>query len=174
MKHKSTSGTSHLRDHLIHCIANTKNQKLKQVPVTSYFKSTQALSASDDKKLKETCVQFIAQDIRPFKAIEDQGFLNIAKLLVQLGAKYGNFDVKKALLSRHSLKRHAVKQADEVQKSIIAEMLSSIKHNGYVGITTDMWINDNNISFLSITLHYEKEACLHNYAVNHFVDDYLQ
>ena len=73
---------------------------MKQIPVTSYFKSTQTLSASDHQKLKETCVQFIAQDIISFKAIEDQGFLNVAKCLGQLEAKYGNFNVKKVLPSR--------------------------------------------------------------------------
>ena len=47
LKHnKSTSGTSHLQDRLTHCVTSSKNEKLKQIPVTSYFRSTRTLSAS--------------------------------------------------------------------------------------------------------------------------------
>ena len=55
----------------------------------------------------------------------------MAKCLIQLGAKYGNFDVNEALPSRHTVKRYAVQQADVKQNQIIDHLQSAIKANGY-------------------------------------------
>ena len=136
LKHnRSTSGTTHLRDHLTHCSKNPVNQHSQKAttsrPITAFFKSTQKLSQLDKKKLLDASVTFIAKNIRPFKAIGDHGFKNMAKCLVQLGAKYGNFDVNEALPSRHTVKRHAVQKADVKQNQIIDHLQSAIKANGY-------------------------------------------
>ena len=74
LKHnRSTSGTTHLRDHLTHCSENPVNQYSQKAttsrPITAFFKSTQKLSQLDKKKLLDASVTFIAKDIRPFKAI---------------------------------------------------------------------------------------------------------
>ena len=131
------------------------------------------LSQSDKKKLLNASVEYIAQDIRPFKAIENPGFLKLADCLVCLGAQYGNFDVKKALPSRHTAKRHAVQQVEEKQQEVINHFLSAIKANGYVGITTDMWTDGNSRSYLSLTLHFVEKGFLHHcvIAVNPHVSD---
>ena len=177
LHYRSTSGTTHLRDHLTHCSENPVNQHSQKAttsrPITAFFKSTQKLSQLDKKKLLDASVTFIAKDIRPFKAIEDHGFKNMAKCLVQLGAKYGNFDVNEALPSRHTVKRHAVQQADVKQNQIIDHLQSAIKANGYVGLTTDMWTDYNSRSYLSLTLHFVVDGVLHHcvVAVNHYVSD---
>ena len=155
LKHnRTTSGTTHLRDHVTHCLKNPSrpnklNHPSTSKPITAFFEAPVArLSQSDKKKLLNASVEYIAQDISPFKAIEDPGFLKLADCLVRLGAQYGNFDVKKALPSRHTAKRHAFQQAEEKQQEVISHFLSAIKANGYVGITTDMWTDSNSRSYL--------------------------
>ena len=97
----------------------------------------------------------------------------MADCLVQLGAKYGHFDVHNVLPSRHTVKRHALQKADVKQHEIINHLQSAIKRNGFVGITTDMWNDFNSRSYLSLTLHFVEDGILHHcvVAVNHFVSD---
>ena len=150
----------------------TNKQKHQQPSVSSFFKSDPKLSQSDKKKLINASVQDISKDLRPFKAIEDPGFKNVAECLVGLGAKYGKFDITKALPSRNTVKRHAVDQADDLQKKIIGLMASAIAENGYVGITTDMWTDGNNRAYLSMTLHFCKSECFHYCVIT--VDQFVE
>jgi len=104
----------------------------------------------------------VARDIRPFKSVEDPGFRNLANCLVKLGAQYGCFEVDKALPSRHTIKRHAIHKADKKQKEVIKLLQNAIKANGFIGITTDMWTDDNNRSYLSLTFHFVEDGFLYH------------
>ena len=123
---------------MTHCLENPSSQHSRQTtsrPITAYFKTPQQLSQSDQKKLVDAVIEYIALDITLFKAVEDPGFRNMADCLVQLGAKYGRYDVNKALPPRHTVKRQAIRKANEKQKKIINHLQLALKRNGYVGIT---------------------------------------
>ena len=42
-------------------------------------------------------VHFVTTDLRPFKAVEGAGFLDLCQTLVDMGAKNDHFDVQKNL-----------------------------------------------------------------------------
>ena len=54
-------------------------------------KSFQPPSAS--KQLKDSMVKFAIADLHPFKSIEGEGFLSLRQMLVDFGAKFGQFYV---------------------------------------------------------------------------------
>ena len=75
---RAINGTTHLRDYMTHCLENPSSQHSRQTtskPITAYFKTPQQLSQSDQKKLVDASIEYIARDIRPFKAVEDPGLL---------------------------------------------------------------------------------------------------
>ena len=109
LKHnRTTSGTTHLRDHVAHCLKNPSNQldsrQTTSRPIDAFFKTPKQLSQSDQKKLLDALIVYIARDIRPFNVIEDPGFRNMAACFVSLGTKCGRFDINKALPSQHTVK----------------------------------------------------------------------
>ena len=158
LKHnRTTSGTTHLRDHMTHCLKNPSNQHSHWTtsrPITAFFKTPLQLSQSDQKKLLDASIKYIACNIWLFKAVEDPGFRNMADCLVQLDAKYGRFDENKALPSWHTVKPHAIQKFDEKQEKVINHLQSAVKRNGYVGITTCMWTDYSSRSYLFFKLSF--------------------
>ena len=68
-------------------------------------------------------MEYIGPNIKPFKAIANPGFRNMADFLVYLGAKYGRFDANKVLPFQRTLKGHATRKVHEKQKEVFCNHL---------------------------------------------------
>jgi len=49
------------------------------------------------QKVLEASVQYIAKDLRPYKAIEDDGIQVLANSLIEIGARFGKVKAKDVL-----------------------------------------------------------------------------
>lgn len=75
----------------------------------------------------------------------------MAQTLVNIGAEFGNVDVKEILLSRTALSRTTLSSEYNYVKESLRDKLK--KHN--LAFTTDMWSDDySQRSFMTLTCHY--------------------
>jgi hypothetical protein len=118
--------------------------------MTSYTQKSD-LSNVAAKHLKDKMVAFVATDLRPFKAVEGTGFLELCQTFVDLGAKYGHFDVQKNLPSRMSVSRHVDPMVNEVKECVKKELQDA----KFIALTSDGWTDDfRKISYITVTASY--------------------
>ena len=103
LKHnKSTSGTTHLNDHLKRCKYNSKISP----KVTAYCsKSDMSLSKVIKNTVLNSSVAFVASDVRPLSAVESDGLIQFANAMIKVGATYSIVDAKAILPSRFTIKK---------------------------------------------------------------------
>ena len=122
LKHnKSTSGTTHLNDHLKRCKYNAKIS----LKVTVYFSMS---DMSFSKVIKDTVINssvaFVVSDVRPLSAVEGDGLIQFAKV----GATHGIVDAKAILPSRFTIKRSIEKSALSSSEKLIEEVNRLLKN----------------------------------------------
>ena len=160
LKHdKKKSGTTHLRNHIIKYCKQNKLQS-QSTKITGFFKSTSSLPSSSKTKLMDGLVAFVANDLRPFKAVEDVGFLKLANTLLEIGAKHGMLGAEEILPSRFSVKREVIKRANAEKRNFGPRIKEAVTKWGMIGLTTDMWSNLKNQHFMSLTVHFFEDMCL--------------
>ena len=73
--------------------------------------------------MKVELVKCVAVDLRPYSSVSGTGFQSLCQTLVTYGARYGNFDVKKALPDCKTVARH-VPDVVEATKVEVREKLA--------------------------------------------------
>ena len=131
----STSGTTHLNDHLKRC-----NYNAEIFPkVTAYFsKSDMSLSKVIKDTVLNSSIAFVVSDVRPLSAVEDDGLIQFANAMIKVGATHGIVDAKAILPSRFTIKRSIKKSASSSSEKLIEKVNKAIKKYSLVGITTDL------------------------------------
>ena len=126
LKHKkSTSGTTHLNEHLKPCKYKAK------IPskVTAYFsKSDMSLSKVIKDTVLNSSVAFVVSDVRPLSAVEGDGLIQFANAMIKVGATHGIVDAKAILPSRFTIKRSIEKSASSSSEKLIEEVNKAIKN----------------------------------------------
>ena len=89
---KKKDGTKGMHAH--RCFADDKPALQRKI-IAFVEKSTLPQQAT--QQLKNDLIKFVATDIRPFSAVAGSGFQSLCQTLVNLGARYGQFDVKEAI-----------------------------------------------------------------------------
>ena len=145
ISYKKTSGTKGM---LVHK-CGTETHVSSQPKINSFGKKILPSTARDN--LTTELVKYVSVDLRPFSSVNGVGFQSLCQTLVNLGAQYGNFDVKEALSDRKTVARHV--------PSIVAENKSLVKNKlakcDYIAITTDGWTDDHRkISYVTVTAHF--------------------
>ena len=147
----TTSLTYHLKSN--HNIEITKQQsgsqqRQPQVQETRHdgdlahlFSKRRKMSKVEEKELDDSVVDFICMDMRPFAAVEGDGFKRMMKKATQDSYKI------KARSTYHNMATFKYKKALRTLK----ELLSGVKD---VCITTDMWTSNRLESYISITAHW--------------------
>ena len=103
---KSTSGTTHLNDHLKRCKYNAKISP----KVTAYFsKSDTSLSKVIKDPMLNSSVASDVSDVRPLSAVEGDGLIQFSNAMIKVGATHGITDAQAILLSRFTVKRNIEK-----------------------------------------------------------------
>ena len=102
LKHnRSTSGTTHLNDHLKRYQYNAKIS----LKVTAYFsKSDMSLSKVIKDTVLDSSVAFVS-DVRPLRAAEGDGLIQFANAMIKVGATHGIVDAKAILPSTFTIKK---------------------------------------------------------------------
>lgn len=74
-------------------------------------------------QLTNMIARMCSQDLRPFAIVEGQGFINVAKELLQIGAKYGgSIEVRDVLPSAHTVSCHVEDEYEKVKKHVMEEL----------------------------------------------------
>ena len=132
---KSTSGTTHLNDHLKRCKYNVKISP----KVTAYFsKSDMSLSKVIKDTVLNSLVPFVVSDVRPLSAVEGDRLIQFANAKIKVGATHSIVDAKAILPSKFTIKRSIEKSASSSSGKLIEEVNKAIKKYSLVGITTDL------------------------------------
>ena len=94
------------------------------------------------KVIKDTVlnssVAFVVSDVRPLSAVEGDGLIQFANVMIKVGATHAIADAKVILSSRFTIKRSIEKSASSSGEKLIVEVNKAIKKYSLVGITTDL------------------------------------
>ena len=132
---KSTSGTTHLNDHLKRCKYNAKISP----EVTAYFsRSDMSLSKVIKDPILNSSIALAVSDVRPLSAVEGDGLIQFSNAMIKVGATHGIVDAQAILLSRFTVKRNIEKSASFSSQKLIEEVNKAIKKYSLVDITTDL------------------------------------
>ncbi|KAH7939474.1 hypothetical protein HPB52_012780 [Rhipicephalus sanguineus] len=92
--------------------------------------------------------------MRPFDAVCDDGFLNVADELIAIGAKYGSISARTVIPHPTTVSRRVSEVANELREVVMPEIQSAMKE-GRCSMTLDMWTNDHKkIAYITATAHY--------------------
>jgi hypothetical protein len=114
---------------------------------------------------------YCVEGYQSFRALEHEGLVEMVQLFVNLGAKYGRFDVKDALVGRKTVAEDVMRIA-ETAKNKINDVLRQPVSEGCIALCMDIYTDDyKKRSFLDLHAFYVdhqyvlRQAAL---AVHHF------
>ena len=84
--------------------------------------------------------------------------LSLVSACIEIGAKCSNVTVDTILPSRSTVKRKLDDKCKLVKANLAEEVQNAIADNGLFGMTSDMWNDIKNRHYISITVHFVKEA----------------
>ncbi|KAJ8351797.1 hypothetical protein SKAU_G00232730 [Synaphobranchus kaupii] len=115
LKYTTDSGTSGLQRHTC-----KPGGGVMQPKITSFVK--RKVPVVIKSRLTNTIARMCSQDLRPFAVVEGQGFINVAKELLHIGAKYGaSVEVGDVLPSARTVSRHVEEEYEKVKKYVMEE-----------------------------------------------------
>lgn len=121
-KYSRTHGTTTILNHGCLSVPND------QTKIDAFATTTKPIAASDKFKVKESAMSFVAKDIRPFEALNGNGFFQIIKMFVYIGAKYGMLadqEIRALIPSPNTISR-AVSQFGHILKMGLYEKIVNI------------------------------------------------
>lgn len=151
---KST-GTSHILKH--RCLNNDTNLSMDG------FVSIKNINilTNDKNKIKEAATNFVSKDLRPFEAVNCVGFIELVKVFIYIGAKYGNLsdsDLRNVIPSPQTISRNVSSKAVSI-KTNLHSFIKEITIKRGLAMTTDLWTDSiRRVCYLSLTAHYIEET----------------
>ena len=140
-------------DELVEGIKHNSQKKVKTAHLSTYFsnmvKEQDMKMASKDDQLhaEALIVKWVSKSLRPFKIVEDKGFVDICNFLSRLR---GQFKVPSRTKTRDQMMGLSEYVMKLVKKNLVNEM-------NYYSLTTDIWSSRVMQSFMALTLHYLTE-----------------
>jgi len=156
---KKKDGTKGMHAH--RCSADDK--PALQCKITAFVEKS-TLPQQATQQLKNDLIKFVATDIRPFSAVAGSGFQSLCQTLVNLGARYGQFDVKEAIPDRTTLARNVPSYVEQT-KDVVRKKLAASEH---IAVTSDGWTDDfRKVSYVTVTAHFlDNDLNLHSCILN--------
>ncbi|XP_055351531.1 uncharacterized protein LOC129597860 isoform X2 [Paramacrobiotus metropolitanus] len=96
-KHISRNGTSHLSSHIRD---SCRPVVVKSQPkITSFVQSGKApvVSVTAKTMVTESCVRFVAEDMRSFESVKGNGFIRLIQTAIDIGDQYGKVSAAELL-----------------------------------------------------------------------------
>lgn len=129
----------------------------RQQNLLSFVSKKTTVKKEDLENLKNACVKFVVKDIRPYFAVEGDGFIDVLKCMTNIGLKYpfiNESEIEDLIPSRNTVKNEVEKVAHEVKSEIEKYFQDALIYSGGFGVTTDLWSDDfKNNTFLCLTAH---------------------
>ena len=136
---------------LVHKCGSGTEEHLPTQHKIMKFADTNILPPQTREHLTTELVKFCALDLRPYSAVSGDGFQSLCETLVSYGARYGKFNVKKALPDHTTTARHV----PEIVESTKAAVRQELAQCDYIALTTDGWTDDfRKTSYVTVTAHY--------------------
>lgn len=126
-KHAPKGSTSQLLRH--GCVPKDDEQK------------SFVISESDHEAINLAATKFVAMDLRPLRAVECPGLLELVWCGVELGKKYPDMtfeDLKREFPTRNTIRNTLIIEGAQ-SKAVIGQLLKKAIENGGFGCTLDLW-----------------------------------
>ena len=161
-------GTKNLIDHVRQCKGVERSG---QLTLMQTMRQTPRVLKPDVEALKQKEVQFCAAGYHSFLSVENSGFKSVLQTCVDLGAKYGKFDVGEILAGRKAVSRETQNLAAKT-KNVIKSRLKESIDDSTVALSIDMYTDDfRKKAYLDVHATWvERDFKLHHavLAVRHF------
>lgn len=93
----------------------------KQPAISSFMK--RKVPATVKSRFTDVMARMCSQDLRPFATVEGRGFIEVAKELINIGAKYGSsIEIEDVLPSARTVSRHVEDEYERVKKQLMEEL----------------------------------------------------
>jgi hypothetical protein len=163
-------GTKNLHEHIGRCVGRAQKSTM-QLQLKQYLRQQLQLSKEDLNILKQKEVEYCVDGYHSFRSVEQESFIKLLQSCVDLGAKYGKFDVKGAIHSRKVISRETKAVAAKFRRDLKERIKLPIE-DGSISLCLDMYIDDyRKKSFLDVHMSWvERDFTLHHaaLAVRHF------
>jgi len=149
LTYSSSCGVSHLNRHK--CQLNVNNER-----IDNFFakRNKPNIPSSVTIEAVNCCIKLCSLDIRPFEAVDGEGFRQLCQFLINTGARYGKIDAADLMPHPTTVSRNCLKMAESLRSELLAIILPYF-NNGRCSATTDMWTDDfKKIGYTAITIHY--------------------
>lgn len=110
-------------------------------------------------------VRWVAENMRPFKIVEDPGFLCLMKTgrpdYYIPSARTVSRDVKEVFIrcrERIAKVLHVCELVDQLR--VGQKVITYQKHNGALNFATDAWTSPNHKAYVAVTVHFQKDGVL--------------
>ena len=163
-------GTKNMLEHTNRCVGSIVSIQ-SQPKLDQCFKHKVQLAKADTHKLKRQAVEYCVDGYQSFKSVEHTGLIRMLQTCVELGAKYGNFDITTEMVKRNTVSREVHSLASHF-KLLLATRLKDSVHDGTVSLCIDMYTDDyRKKSYLDIHASWiDRDFSFHHaaLAVRHF------
>lgn len=108
-------------------------------------KKKMKIHEKDQEELKESCVYFVANDMRPFHAVESVGMKRLLETVMNITKKYPMItrdDLNRILPCRKTVVNRTKEKAETIRQHITQLFLLAIANVGGFSCTTDMWTDN--------------------------------
>lgn len=116
--------------------------------------SSMAINQNEFERLKCAAAKMVCLDLRPLRAVECPGLLDLVMAGVNLGKRYPNMtidDLKQILPTRNTVKTTITSEA-QIAKESIKILFQKAIANGGLGCTLDLWTDSyKQRSYLAMT-----------------------
>lgn len=131
-------GTKNQQEHIKHCTGGLSNSQLK---IQQCMKRQIQLSPSELMTFKQKQVSYCVSGYHSFRSVENSGLINLMQNCVELGAKYGKFDVRDVAVGRRTVSRDVTATAASVVTKLTERLKEPIA-DGSMSLCIDMYTDD--------------------------------
>lgn len=132
LTYSSSCGVSHLNRHK--CQLNVNNER-----IDNFFakRNKPNIPSTVTIEAVNCCIKLCSLDIRPFEAVDGEGFRQLCQFLINTGARYGKIDAADLMPHPTTVSRNCLKMAESLRSELLAIILPYF-NNGRCSATTDM------------------------------------
>lgn len=146
-----------------HDCKKEKNQpSIEQFATTSktHQQNKTKISQKHQEKLRDGCVQYVCNDLRPYYAVEGKGLRDLAFACVLIGQAYPNLsrmEFENNFPKRSTVQREVEPRVEIAKDEMKAKLQEAHKEFGGFACTVDLWTDKfRQRTYLSVTGHVSR------------------
>jgi len=131
-------GTKNQQEHFKHCTGVLPNSQLK---IQQCLKRKIQLSPAELTTLKQKQIFYCVSGYHSFRSVENNGLISLMQNCVDLGAKYGKFDISDVAVGRKTVSRDVSSTAASFVTKLTERLKDPIA-DGSLSLCIDMYTDD--------------------------------